>query len=759
MVTAPASVFAVPRTSALTRYFQISLYLLLLVSVLTLVSTGKLDIVSILLPPVALLVKGYRWWRSYPAELSPRAATWLVVGYFVFFPVDLWWISRLLASDAQNPALYSALLAAVHLMLFAMIVRLYSARTTRDFLFLAMLAFSSMLAAAILTVDTMFLLFFLLFLALAISTFISLEMQRSAEVSASTPIGTGTSAARRLNKALGFASGAIAAGALLLGTTIFFLIPRFTAGYMSGFNLQPSLISGFSDDVELGQIGQIKLSSSVVMRIEVQGDPKAAQGMHWRGIALTTFDGHRWYDQEHEPFAVSQGGDGWLSLNRQTRLAAPGQRRYVAPLQYTVLLEPMASDALFVAAEPERIRGQFVTDTNPGGAAVRRTYLVEDQTGSLSNPFHNFSNVQYEAVSEVPEVPANLLQIAGTDYSDELRSMYLQLPVLDPRIPALAKQIVGRATDPYDQAHAIENYLRGHYGYTLDLSATPPADPLASFLFQRRAGHCEYFATAMTVMLRSLGVPARYINGFLPGEYNSVGGDYIIRASDAHSWVEVFFPGYGWLTFDPTPPSEDKPAGLFAQLGFYVDWFELQWGEWIINYDFLHQYTLAQALSRASRDWTSRWRERFEEARNAGAERVRAWQTRLASAPLWFPVTLAMLVIAGLCARSRTLRERLLLAWQLRARDAALPPHTAALFYRRMLLLLERRGWRKSPAQTPLEFAASFSLSDDGAAAPVAQLTALYQASRFGGRGADAKTFAALLASLEAALRVHSAAR
>ena len=261
----------------------------------------------------------------------------------------------------------------------------------------------------------------------------------------------------------------------------------------------------------------------------------------------------------------------------------------------------------------------------------------------------------------------------------------------------------------------------------------------------------------MTVMLRSLGIPARYINGFLPGEYNSVGGDYIVRASDAHSWVEVFFPGYGWLTFDPTPPSEDKPGGLFAQLGFYVDWFELQWGEWIINYDFFHQYTLAQALQRASRDWTVRWRERFEQASNAGADRVHAWQTRLASAPLWFPLSLAALIVAGLCARSRTLRERVLLAWSCGRAMPQLPPHTAALFYRRMLLLLERRGWRKSPAQTPLEFAAS--VSDDGAAAPVAQLTALYQASRFGGRGADARTFAALLASLEAALHARSRAR
>jgi hypothetical protein len=751
MVTAP--MFVASPSSALGRYFQISLYLLLLVSVLTLVSTGKLDLVSILLPPLALLVKGYRWWHGRSPELSPRAATLLVVGYFFFFPADLWWVSRMLASDAQNPALYSALLAAIHLMLFAMIVRLYSASTTRDYLFLALLAFAAMLAAAILTVDTMFLLFFLVFLALCVSTFIGLEMRGSAEEARSAPLESGTASARRLHTALGITSSVIAVSALVLGTGIFFLIPRFTAGYLSGFNLQPSLISGFSDDVELGQIGEIKRSSAVVMRIQVDGDPAAAQSTHWRGIALTTFDGRRWYTEEHEPYALSQNPDGWLSVKN----AASLDRRYLLPLRYTVLLEPMASDALFVAAEPVRIRGEFIGDAAPGGRTLRRTYLVEDRTGSLSNPFHNFSNVRYDAVSEVPQVPADLLRAAGTAYPDSVRQSYLQLPNLDPRIPALARQIVGRAKTPYDQAHDIEAYLRGHYGYTLDLSGEPPADPLAYFLFQRRAGHCEYFATAMTVMLRSLGVPARYINGFLPGDYNSVGGDYIIRASDAHSWVEAFFPGYGWLTFDPTPPSDEHAIGLLTRLGFYVDWFELQWGEWVINYDFFHQYTLAQNLQRVSRDWSTQFRSQFESARNAGATRVRGWQESVTAAPAWIPISLGALLALALCFRSASLRERVLLAWRLRARQAPLPPHAAALSYRRMLRLLERRGWRKLPAQTPLEFAAS--LRRDEVAAPVARLTELYQASRFGAHGAEAGTFVELLAQLQAALRARPASR
>jgi hypothetical protein len=146
--------------SALKRHFEISLYFLLLTSVLTLGSTGKLDLVSILAPPAALLIKGYRWWRGKGPEISNRVGGWITIGYFIFFPFDLWIISRALAADTQNPGLYGALLATVHLMLFAILVRLYSATKTRDYLFLTLMAFTSMLAAAILTVDTGFLVFF-----------------------------------------------------------------------------------------------------------------------------------------------------------------------------------------------------------------------------------------------------------------------------------------------------------------------------------------------------------------------------------------------------------------------------------------------------------------------------------------------------------------------------------------------------------------------------------------------------------------------
>ncbi len=302
------------RLSGLRRHFEISLYFLLLTGVLTLVSTGKLDLVSIFLLPAALLFKGYRWYHGKGPEISNRVATWLTVAYFVFFPIDLWVVSRMLARDAQNPSLYAALLATIHLMLYAIIVRLYSASTTRDYLFLTLMAFTSMLASAILTVDTIFLVFFFVFLALAVSTFVGLEMWRSAQGAVTPPVENGTSAAQRLHKALGITSAGIALGAVAVGAVIFVLLPRFSGGYMSGFNMQPTLISGFSDDVELGEIGQIKQSSVVVMRVSVDGG-LAAHGVHWRGIALTEFDGKRWFNEMHEPTTLSPESDGWFRLN------------------------------------------------------------------------------------------------------------------------------------------------------------------------------------------------------------------------------------------------------------------------------------------------------------------------------------------------------------------------------------------------------------------------------------------------------------
>jgi protein-glutamine gamma-glutamyltransferase len=738
--------------TAIRRHFEISLYFLLLTGVLTLVSTGKLDLVSILVLPAAMLFKGYRWWHGKGVELSNRAGTWLTIAYFIFFPIDLLTFSRNLAAGAQNPGLYAALIATIHLMLFATVVRLFSATTTRDYLFLSLMAFSAMLASAILTVDTVFLAFFFVFLGLAVSTFVGLEMWRSAQGTVTTPIERGTAFAQRLHNALGITSAGIAAGSLLVGAVIFLILPRFNGGYMSGFSLQPTLVSGFSDDVELGEIGEIKKSSMVVMRVTVDGGLRAARGVHWRGVALSHFDGKRWFNEPQKSTNLTRNDDaGWFRVNS----ADPGVRIAGNPIHYKVLLEPIGSTTLFVADETESIRGRFNNADNRAPLSQRNAYLVEDFTGSIFNPYRSFSRIEYEAKSTVPAPPPAAVRGAGTDYPADIRTMYLQLPALDPRVADLAKQITARDRTPYDKVQSIEGYLRSNFGYTLDLTGAPTSDPLAYFLFQKRAGHCEYFAAAMAVMLRTLGIPSRYINGFQTGEYNDVAGDLVVRASDAHSWVEAYFPGFGWLTFDPTPPSNEKPLSMMAQLSHYWDWFELQWSEWVINYDFIHQITVAQNLGRASRDWADQIRVSFLRLRRHATERIEIWQRwTLGAAGRTRVLAILLALLTCIVVARRDVRQRLLALWHLRiSHTQVMTPHLATLQYSEMLRLLARRGIRKTPGQTPMEFVAS--LPKGNLAEPVFELTSMYQAARFGAKSSDPRRASSLLSHIQLCLQAR----
>ena len=745
--------------SAVHRYFEVSLFLMLVASVLTVAFTGKLDPLAAFLPPVLLALKAIRWLRGRLPELSHSAATTLTVIYVFFFPADLFFFSRAMAADAPSPALYAALLATIHLLLFAMIVRLYSATTTRDYLFLTMTSFGLVLVAAILTADTSFLGFLFVYLVLAVSTFMGLEIRRSSEGAVAPPLAAGTHTARRLNRALSVTAVVMAVSSLLVGTVIFLILPRVTAGYLSSFNLQPSLVSGFSEDVELGQIGRIKQNPAVVMRVQVEGGPGALGNTYWRGAALINFDGRRWSSGLHNDEIISLDGAGWYRFLQNLPPSPSPEMQAITfrRLSYSVYLEPLATDTVFTATHGVRVRGLFAPGTYRVGG--RQPFLrLDDRTGTISNPAHGFAKIYYEGYSIVPAVPPELLRAAATEYSEDLRKLFLQLPEeTDPRIGPLAEQLTANATNNFDRATAIERHLSTQFAYTLDLGS-PPADPLAWFLFERRAGHCEYFASAMTVMLRALGIPARYVTGFLPGEYNDVGEDFIVRASDAHSWVEAYFPGYGWIPFDPTPPSATAARGLWGRLGFYWDWLELLWVDWVINYNVQQQMALGRNLQRASVTWTEQLRLWWTSNRRAASGTVMRWQRDIVRAAQESPGSaVAVLLLAGLAVvvlfRGRALRESLLAlaarsGWRITPEAAA---EIATANYRRLLRLLERRGHRKAAGQTPLEFAAS--LPAPTLAAPVVEFTNHYQAARFGAAPANLARMSALLDSVKSALK------
>ncbi|MFQ5695130.1 MAG: transglutaminaseTgpA domain-containing protein, partial [Terriglobia bacterium] len=558
-----------PAVPVVHRYFEVSLYLLVTVGFLALATTGQLDLLSLLGMTAALSAKALRYRRQQGPELAPGTVTNLTWFYFVFYPVDWLFLSG------------QFLVATTHLVLFLAVMKLFSARTNRDYLWLTLVAFMEILAAATLTVDTTFLVFFALFLLAGISTFVSYEVKRGTETARTAPLPEASGLARRLQRSLALTSVAVTAGTLALATVFFFLLPRFTTGYLSSYGFQPETLTGFSDQVTLGDIGAIKRNPKVVMRIRAQGDnPRALEGLKWRGLALTHFDGHTWTTHKRYQPWILRSRSGLFELPAVIRDFPPArevwQKARPRRVRYRVLLEPVSANALFVAAEATELHTRF------------RGILI-DATGSLSYYRHSFAQLGYDVSSSLLRPPAELLRAAPAEYSPAMQQDYLQLPALDPQVVALAEEIVAGLDNPYDKAAAIELYLRSRFGYTLDLPAAPEDDPVANFLLVRRRGHCEYFAASMTVLLRSQGVPARLVNGFLTGEFNDIGENYIVRAQDAHTWVEVYFPGVGWVEFDPTPPDPNAPQRNFwTRLGYYADAFDLWWDEWVINYDDQH---------------------------------------------------------------------------------------------------------------------------------------------------------------------------
>lgn len=741
---AASTVLPTPAPAPAERFFRASLLFLLLTSVGSLVATGKLDLFSCALALSALLYKGYRAWRGQAAEITGTRATWLVIGYLFFFPLDVFFVSRLLTQNSPNPPLYAALIGAVHFLLFVMLVRLFSASTDRDALFLAMLSFAGILASAVLTVDTTFLVMFLVYMIFAAATFASMEVRRGARGAIAPASTQRPEREKRLARALSLATLSVVTGATVIGTLLFFFFPRFRAGYMGRTSLAPSLSSGFTNEVELGQIGEIKKNTALVMRVET-GQPVLYDRLRWRGIALETFDGRRWFSPEHAGSAIAAGPDGWIVV------AAPEQvqGRQLA-MRYTVLLEPIATDAIFVPGNPIALQGNF-SGEGTSYSPRRRLYLYKDATGSLTNPFHNLAAIRYTGFSRLPPFDVVKLRSAGTDYPPAVVERDLQLPDgLDPRIPELARQATAGAETPVDRAVALEQYLRTSFQYTLKLTGDPGKDPLAHFLFETRAGHCEYFASAMAVMLRTLGIPSREVNGFLPGEYNDLGGDYVVRESDAHSWVEAYFPGNGWIVFDPTPPAPAAESGLFTRLGQYADWFELMWNEWVISYDFGHQLALAQGLQRDTHNWHDLVRDWFQRKEDASKRRMRSWQFAHGELAFIFPAALVGFLIAWRFDLIRRAVRSVRMFLQVRKPGGAASPQFASLLYAELSRLLSRHGLRRSETQTPLEFATSLK----PALAPgVTEFTRLYARTRFGGAPCDGPRLRALLTQIRAALR------
>ena len=715
---APQSQSALP--AGIERYFEVALYLLVLMGFGTLASTGGLGLLTVMLAGSAVLFRGYLLIARRSLLIPESWTTILTLVYVAFYLADYFFISQ------------TFLNATVHLVLFVLVVRLFSARRDRDYYFLAIIACLMVLAASVLTVDSTFLLAFAAFMLMAVLASILMEMRHSsAKATVSSTHREDAGAQHRMGISLAGTAPALSFFILLGGAGIFFILPRISSGYLSAYAPTASIATGFSDRVQLGQIGEIQQSSALIMRIRIDGDRQGAFDLKWRGVALNVFDGRTWFNP-HQQRLLPRTFDGRFALSGAN--ANIENRGHQGDLHYRVLMEPVSSNVFFLAPIATDLEGKYRT-------------LAEDGAGAVFDLDPERPITSYEASSNIAQPDPAALRAASDSYPPGLSLQYLQLPRLDPRIAQLAEQVTASSDNNYDKALAIESYLRRSFAYTLQLPAMVPRDPLANFLFERRQGHCEYFASSMAVMLRTLRIPARVVNGFRTGEFNDVTSQYLVRASDAHSWVEAYFPGYGWISFDPTPAAAAQSHTGWARVMLYMDAVGSFWREWVVNYDIGRQYSLGRQVARTSLEWLQSSRDWSRRSYDGLLNTTRRVQRMVSISPLRWGLAAAILTMLLLLAANAEKLWRMLLRRRLAAHPEKSPALAATLWYERMSRLLARRGWSKSPAQTPREFL--IGIPDERLREQIAQFTQHYESARFGGSAADAASLPALYLKIQ----------
>lgn len=686
--------------------FQFSLLGMVACGYLAVAGSGYLDLPTIALTAAALALRCLLMLGLVKLELSAAVVNAVTIAYVGFYPLDYLFVSREFTA------------ATVHLVFFLAIMKIVTARTERDYMYVKVIAFLELLAASVLNGFLNFFAFLALYIVFAVATFTTSEVRRAS----SRPVRVVRGGLLHMPWRLGLMALFITGGILSMTLGLFFFLPRTARAAFQHLVSERYRLPGFSNEITLGQLGEIKQQTTPVMHIRFIR-PEQPLSLKWRGMSLGRFNGRSWFNpapEREDRLDVERGG--------LVRLIDTRPSRRTERLEYQVHVKDIGTDTLFFAGTPEFIN-------------INAPFIKRLPGGAYRAPFSPMGGLSYIGYSYLSG-PSTAAEISPEMLPATVRAEYLDLPKIDSRIGTLANEWSAGSPDARARAAAIERHLQRDYAYSLALLKTQVQDPLAYFLFDRKAGHCEYFASAMAVMLRTLGIPSRVVTGFQSGIYNPMSGWQVIRASDAHSWVEAYLPGSGWTTFDPTPPDPNSGAmNLGTRLSLYFDAAETFWQEWVLNYDLEHQLVLATRVQQSGRgpSWI--------EALNASVTRVRERATELAKrygAPFG-----AALVFAALAL---VYGPKLRKAWALRLRfgrvqRGQVEQSDASLLYLRMLRLLERRGIEKPAWVTANEFVRL--ISDRDLAAAVEDATALYHELRFGGQRTAGPRMLALIERME----------
>lgn len=479
---------------------------------------------------------------------------------------------------------------------------------------------------------------------------------------------------------------AVGPGVIAIAACLFVVLPRVQGGVGAG--LGPAALPGFQPQVSLGDHAMSRFNPDEVLRVVLtdQDGARVQPPVYMRGVALDVFDGEGWRREPQNPVKVA----AWPEL--------PGTGRWWVG---EVTQVNSAGGALFTPPEMHALVPQE-------GAFRLRMDMSRNARGPTSLAVLRYTtySVPYAPGEPPADSPAIQAREAGLGRLEKagLRSqLWTELPVgLDPRVAELAGRLRAAAGPEADERARVDVVV-GHfadYTYTLDPQPEHDGQPLSAFLFDSKAGHCEYFATGLAVLLRAQGVPARVVNGLYGGELNPYGGFLVFRQQDAHSWVEAWVGGR-WVLLDATPEGgRSLSTSALRQLG------ELLVGSYrsiMLDYDLSAQLDGLGAL-----------RDRLGDRRGLGA----------VAAGGAFVFGLGWLVRVGLRRLAGAAPRR--------------PPDEVARLHARAEALVRARGWALARELPPVAAAERLLAEAGPSAAPLLALAWLRYEARFGGEAPEA---------------------
>lgn len=506
-------------------------------------------------------------------------------------------------------------------------------------------------------------------------------------------------------------AGARPMALLLLVTLVFFAaFPRVGVHFLSHQRETRDRLSGFTDVVGLNDIGRIKQSDAVAFRAElVSGTLPAAP--YWRGRAMDLYDGVHWQTSRVFGFAGTR-----LDVRSDDALADPlVDLPDGAPAAEVVIYqEPLGTRCLFTVGTVSAL--QFKT--------ARPAVIDRDALGAILALRAPAVPVVYRLLAhpgvEVPRLHETL--VTRRRIREACLRVHERVDVA--RLLAFGDEVlrarrVPAGAPPSVVARALEGHLSTTLRYTLDLRRTAGVEPVEDFLFNQRAGHCEYFASALALLLRVRGIPARLVSGFRGGDYSAWSQAWTVRQRDAHAWVEALTEE-GWTRHDATPAGaggDTAASAFFEATAALGEWLELRWYKWVIAYDAYDQRNVLRLL-----------RELLAEAGAALRARLGAQAPGAPSPALWLLPLAALSVVAGaLVWRGRGSRAAARLG--LTGPDAPLVAE--------VLAALAARGVDRRPGETLQELVARARLTLGEDVEDLAAWVPACYAARFGGRDSD----------------------